>query len=140
MILRLRFLLAALLGAALLVGTVAGCGDDSDSGDLQSPTPSGTPDLSPRSGGVAAARQYLEETGIEGDKGDLTDPVACAEITGDTDGDFCIHEDFSTYAPGLVILRVADTDNPDEDVWEMRLTPDSSGWHVDSVEPFGENE
>lgn len=140
MIMKLRSLLATLISAALLVGTAAACGDDSDSGDTQSPTTSGTPDLSPRSGGVAAAQRYIQETGIDGDKGELTDPLACADITDDTDGNFCIHEDFSTYAPGLVILRVADRDNPDEDVWEMRLTPDSSGWRVDSVEPFGDNE
>lgn len=140
MIKRLRSLLVPCLGAALLVVAAAACGDDSDSGDTESPTTSGTPDLSPRSGGVSAAQRYLQETGIDGDKGEFTDPVACAEITGDTDGDFCIHEDFSTYAPGLVILRVADKDNPGEDVWEMRLTPGSSGWQVNSVEPFGENE
>ncbi|HET9476926.1 MAG TPA: hypothetical protein VFP63_05520 [Dehalococcoidia bacterium] len=121
------------------MGAAAACGDDSDAGDTQSPTISGTPDLSPRSGGVAAAQRYLQGTGIDGDKGDFTDPVACAEITDDTDGDFCIHEGFSIYAGGLVILRVADRDNPDEDVWEMRLTPAAGGWQVNSVEPFGEN-
>lgn len=135
---RTIFVLATLSAATLLLAAVA-CGDDSERDSTPSATASGPPDLSPRVGGVEAAQRYLQETGIDGDKGSFTDPLACAKMNDDTEGDFCIHEDFSTYAAGLVILRVADRDKPDEDVWEMRLSLTDGLWRVDSVEPFGDN-
>lgn len=135
-----RFFLPMLLVAALVFAAATACGDGSDSGGAPSPSASGKPDLSPQVGGVEAAARYLEQTGIDGDKGSLTDPRSCAEITDESDGDFCIHEGFSTYAAGLVILRVADRDNPDKDVWEMRLAPAADGWQVNSVEPFGKTD
>lgn len=135
-----RILVAfALLAMAALVLALAACGDDSDGDATPSPTSAGPPDLSPRVGGVEAAQRYLEEAGVDGDTGRFTDPRSCAEIDDGSDGDFCIHEDFSTYAPGLVILRFADKDEPDENVWEMRLTFTDGRWQVNSVEPFGDD-
>lgn len=139
MINRSLFLLATVSAAAILLAASAACGDDSGPESTPLPTASGPPDLSPRGGGVEAAQRYLQETGIDGDKGSFTDPRACAEINDDTKGDFCIHEDFSTYAAGLVILRIGDRDKPDDDVWEMRLSLTNGRWQVDSVEPFGDN-
>ncbi len=129
------------LGGAILLGITAGCdGDGSRSAESPSPTASGPPDLSPRVGGVEAAGQYLKETGIDGDEGDFTDPRDCAQVNDDTKGEFCVHENFSTYAPGLVILRIARGDNPSEKVWEMRLLLTDGKWEVQSVEPFGVSE
>lgn len=138
---RLTPLLIVSLAAALLVASSAACGGgDSDSPPTPAPTVSGPPDLSPEVGGVEAARQYLLETGIDKEKGDLSDPRSCAEVSENTKGKFCVHEDFSTYAPGLVILRVASTDSPQKDVWEVRLLFQDNRWQVTGVKPFGEND
>ncbi len=124
-----------------LLAVLAACGDDDSGLDLTpSPTASGASDLSPEVGGVGAAQRYLQDTGINGKRGAFTDPRSCAEIDDDTEGDFCVHENFSTYAAGLVILRVARSDKPGGEVWEMRLALTVGLWQVTSVEPFGEND
>ena len=137
---RLLPLLTLMLAAALLLTLAAACGGGSDSTPTPAPTSSGPPDLSPEVGGVEAARRYLRETGIDGKKGDLTDPRSCAEIDGNTKGKYCVQENFSTFAPGLVILRVANADKPQEEVWEMRLLLQDKAWQVTQVEPFGTNQ
>lgn len=136
---RLLFPVASAMTAVLLLAAASACGDDSGLDHSPSPTGSGPSDPSPRVGGVEAAEQYLQNTGIDGDKGSFTDPRGCEEINDRTQGDFCVHEGFSTYAAGLVILRIADRDHPDKDVWEMRLTLTDERWQVDSVERFGDD-
>jgi hypothetical protein len=89
---------------------------------------------------IEAARAYIKETGIEDRTGDLTDPLNCPEITGEPDGEFCIHQSASIYAPGLVILIVGDAESPTENAWEVRLEPSESGWQVSSVDPYGSME
>lgn len=129
-----------LIASGLLV-VLAACGDDDSGPDLTpSPTASGPSDTSSNVAGVEAAQRYLQETGIDGKRGAFADPRSCAEIDDHTEGVFCVHEDFSTYAAGLVILRIAKSDKPDGDVWEMRLALTDGAWQVTSVEPFGENQ
>lgn len=125
-------LLPLLVAAACVI---AACGGGTGSA-TPSPTASGPPDLSPRAGGVDAMRRYLRETGLEGEKGDLTDPADCAALDGGG-GDFCIIDEASVYAPGLVILWVADVDHQDEDVWEVHLEPGTNAWEVVQVESLG---
>jgi hypothetical protein len=138
---RLTLALILSLTATLLVVLSAACGGGgSDSSPTPAPSASGPPDLSPEVGGVEAARQYLLETGIDKRKGDLTDPRSCADVSGNTKDKFCVQEAFSTYAPSLVILRVAKADNPQDEVWEIRLLLRDDSWQVTSVEPFGEND
>jgi hypothetical protein len=123
------------------VGLAVACGGGgSDASPTLSPSPSGRPDLSPEVGGVEAAQRYLLESGIDEAKGGLTDPRSCAEISDSPEGEFCVHEDFSTYAPGLVILRVARADEPQSEVWEIRLLFRDEQWQVTEVKPFGESE
>ena len=134
---RLLPTLIVLVTAGHLAATASACGGGSNSEVTPSPTASGPADLSPRVGGVEAAQRYLLDTGIDGKKGHLTDPQSCADITDKTEGVFCVHENFSTYASGLVILRIARSNKPAEDVWEMRLSLTNGQWQVTSVEPFG---
>lgn len=129
-----------LLASGILLALVTGCGGGDDSEATPQPTATVPWDISPQVGGVEAARRYLQDTGIDGDKGNFTDPRSCAEVTKDTKGDYCVHENFSTYAPGLVILRIADKDKPLERVWEMRLTLQEKTWQVTEVKPFGESQ
>jgi hypothetical protein len=132
---------AVLLVSALLLASLgAACGDE-DKPDA-TPSPSGPPDLSPRGGGLAAMRSYLQTEGVGGRKGAITDPVDCKEVPeGGADEEFCIIDDASTYAPGLVIVYVARVDSRDgdepetfEDVWEVHLEPGEQAWQVTDVE------
>jgi hypothetical protein len=135
------YLAGFLLGAFFLLTVANACsGDDGEFTATPSPSASELPDDSPQVAGVEAARQFLQKTGIEGKKGNFTDPRACTEITGDTQGKFCVHEDFSTYAPGLMILRLAEARKRDEKVWEMRLVKRDGNWSVTDVQPFGGEE
>jgi hypothetical protein len=93
------------------------------------------PTTPPNAAAIEAAGAYLEESGIDGNKGELTDPVNCSEITDDTEGEFCVHDTASVFAPGLTILVVGDTQEPNETAWDMRLVPVGSGWEVSSVSP-----
>jgi hypothetical protein len=129
------------LGIAVLVASVCmACNGDEEA--TPSPTPSGSPDLSPQAGGVEAMRGYLAQDGLDGRKGGITDPLNCAELgEGRGDEEFCIIDAASTYSPGLVILYVArvdsrDDDRPDlyHDVWEVHLEPSDDSWQVTDVE------
>jgi hypothetical protein len=134
--------LTSLVVLVLLALTAAACGDDDDpSGSgTASPIASNADDDQARVIGLEAAERYIHDTGIDGHKGELTDPRSCAEVNDKTKGDFCVQEGFSIYAAGLIILRVANADKPDEEVWEMRLVPAGTDWNVTSVEPFPGNE
>lgn len=142
----MRRTLTILTAAALTlaIATLAGCGGD---GGGTSPTPapasSATPgasrqpttEPSSRPGGIEGARAYLKETGLGGKKGDLTDPVDCAGLPDKgVKGDFCIIDGASVYAPGLVILFIADADKQTEKVWEVHLKPEGGTWKTTSVE------
>ena len=138
---RYLYLAGFLLGAVGLLALAPACGgDDTEPTATPSPAASGPPGNSSRVGGVEAARHYLQETGIDGRKGDFTDPISCLEITDKSAGRFCIHEDFSTYAPGLVILRLSEAKKATEPVWEMRLANRNQAWEVTSVQAFGADE
>jgi hypothetical protein len=124
---------------------VTACGSDEEAVSPDSPTATGptataAPTPLPNLQAIEAARSYIKETGIEDRVGDLTDPLNCPEITRDTDGEFCIHQSASIYAPGLVILVVGDAENPTETAWEVRLEPSGSGWQVSEISPFGSTE
>jgi len=133
---RLIFILVA-------VAAVISAACNSNGGDEPaSPTPSGPANLSPRVGGVDAMRRYLLDEGIGGRKGGISEPLNCAELPeGGSGEEFCIIDDASTYATGLVILYVArvdsrDKDRPElfEDVWEVHLEPGENAWQVTDVE------
>ena len=132
---RLIFILVVV--AAIISGA---CNNSDD--DPPSPTPSAATDLSPRVGGVDAMRRYLLDEGIDGHKGGISEPLNCAELPeGGAAEEFCIIDDASTYAVGLVILYVARADSQDEDrpelfkeVWEVHLEPGDNAWQVTDVE------
>ncbi len=79
-------------------------------------------------------RSYLLATGFDGHRGDLTDPIDCADLAVDSlDAEFCVIDAASVYAPGLVILFVADAD-AQEDVWEVHIDHTNEGWQVGEIE------
>jgi hypothetical protein len=128
---------------AVIVLAAACGGDDEDSPDPTTEA-TATTDASatpaPNAEAIAAARAYLSSEGVDGNQGDLTNPLSCTEINEDAEGDFCVHDGFSVFAPGLVILVVGDSENPDERAWELRLEPNDEEWTVISAEPFGSTE
>jgi hypothetical protein len=87
-------------------------------------------------------RRHLANEGVSGRKGQVTDPIDCAELPeSGADEEFCIIDAASNYAPGVVILYVArvdsrDGDRPDlfSDVWEVHLEPGENAWQVTDVE------
>jgi len=138
MMFRYLKLIGLVFGMVVLVAFTSACGsDETASPATLSPASGSAPGNSPREAGVSAARQYLKDTGIDGMKGDLTNPLSCAEIADEPTGRFCIHEDFSVYAPGLVILRLSEAKSADDQVWEMRLANRNEVWEVTSVQGFG---
>jgi len=140
-----RMLFFVLAAALTLVAIVAaGCkNDDEGSGSDATPTqPAGSaaPTQVANADAILAAHTYLTEEGVEGKKGGLTDPLNCSDANKDSPGKFCVHDAFTTYAPGLVILRIGEKEKPDERVWEVRLGPDGESWQVTSAGPFGVSE
>ena len=87
---------------------------------------------------VEALRVYLQDTGVDGKKGDLTDPVDCAvaEEVG-AEGEFCIVVAGGHYAPALAILFV--THRESGNFWQVHVDLDveNSVWEVTSVDPLG---
>lgn len=117
-----------------IAACLAACGDDSRDDLRPSPT---FPAISipAREAGPATVDAYLADTGIEGKKGRLTDPIDCAALAdNDAPGDFCIVDDASVYATALAIMFVADVDNQDEDIWWVRAEQGPSVWDITSVE------
>jgi hypothetical protein len=126
-------LLAACAGALLLAAACAN-GDNIDPGE-PTETPSERELRMPRIGGIEAARAYLHETGLNGKKGALTDPIDCEQLPErGVRGQFCIYDAASHYAPGLVVLFVADVRNRERDVWQMSIELRGSTWEVVRVE------
>lgn len=136
-----KLVFATALALLALMVIAASCGGSK----APSPTPAATPALDSTQApeqtpaeskvkSIEAARQYLANTGIDGKKGNLTDPFDCARLpaTG-ANGAFCIVDDASVYAPGLAIIYVANPKKLQTEVWEMRLKPGSGGWEVTEV-------
>ena len=101
-----------------------------------SPTPVTAPTLPPAGDPpVEALRLYLRDTGMNGDKGDLTDPIDCAmaEEAG-AEGEFCIIVDAGHYAPALAIVFVINRET--EHSWQVHVDLDveSSTWEVTNVD------
>lgn len=133
---------ALLLLFVLAMVALMACGGDggparSPEEVTSTPAPSATAGPTPtkfKVRSIEAARQYLASTGIDGKKGALTDPFDCADLPkSGAEGEYCIVDDASIYAPGLAILYIADPDKPDERVWEVRLKPDGDDWAVTEV-------
>lgn len=127
-------LLLAACAAALLLAAACANGDDIEPGQ-PTETPSERELRMPRIGGIEAARAYLRETGLNGKKGALTDPFDCEQLPErGVRGQFCIHDAASHFAPGLVILFVADVRDRERDVWQMNIELRGSTWEVVRVE------
>ena len=123
------------IAVAVMIGAIVSSACSNGDDDAASPTPSGPADLSPRIGGVDAMRRYLHDEGIDGRKGGISEPLNCAELPeSGSDEEFCIIDDASTYATGLVILYVARVDSRDKDVWEVHLELGENAWQVTDVE------
>jgi hypothetical protein len=131
---------AAALAFAVILAV--GCNNDEGPNSTSTPTQQGSavPTQAANADAIQAAHTYLTEEGVEGKKGGLTDPLNCVGVSKDSPGRFCVHDAFTTYAPGLVILRIGEKEKPDERVWEVRLQPGGEGWQVTSAEPFGLSE
>ncbi len=126
--------------AVLTIGLLScgdGNGDPSPSASATSPAPTGDLDLSPTVGGVEVLRRYVVSTGLEGKKGTLTDPVDCAKVGDAAKGDFCIIENASVYAPGLIIAYVANVEKQDKEIWTVRLRRGDVNWEVTGVKFIG---
>ncbi len=132
---------AAALAMLLLLVLAASCGGSEEPSPTPGATTSSDSTLAPgqtptefKLKSIEAARQYLADTGIDGKKGNLTDPFDCARLpaTG-ANGAFCIVDDASVYAPGLDIIYVANPKKLQTEGWEMRLKPGSGGWEVTEV-------
>jgi len=136
-----KHLRIALLAAAVVVavGLVACDGDDDESSTTPTPdgpTASALPTQAANSEAIDAAEAYLIDEGVDGEKGEFTAPLNCTGVMEDSTGKFCVHDSFTTYAPGLVILRFAEKDNQNDDVWEIRVEPGGQGWQVTSAQRF----
>ena len=131
--------LLALVAPCILLLACTGGTDDGALPEDATPTPEPSPNLSPTVGGVEAMRRYLTETGLDGHMGSLTDPINCARLSDrdDIEGDFCIIDDAGIYAPGLVILFVADAQSIDKKAWQVHLNRGESAWEVVDVDFIG---
>jgi len=130
--------LGLVLFCAGALALTSACGDD-DEGPAEatetSPSASAGPTQAANLDAVETARVYLMENGVDGRKGDFTNPLNCSGLTQDSPGRFCVHDTFSIYAPGLVILVIGDKEGPDERTWEIRLEPGESEWQVTAAKP-----
>jgi hypothetical protein len=125
--------------ALLATVVVAACSDDDEptpTADPTGPTASPIPTQAANEAALTAAEAYLTTEGVEGETGEFTSPLNCNDVTEESPGRFCVHDAFTTYAPGLVILRFGDKEDPDETVWEVRLQPGEDDWQVTSAGLF----
>ena len=122
------FLVFGLFGLCV---AILACGGD---GAPSTSAPAASADLPPKVGGVEAMRSYLLTSGLDGNKGKFTDPINCADLpSGVGDGDYCVIDAASVYAPGLVILFVADAHSQQNNVWQVHINRNSAGWQVGEV-------
>ena len=126
--------------AVALVMLALACTGDSSS-ETRGPQATGSPVATlPPLGqpAVEALGAYLQDTGIDDKKGELTDPIDCAaaEDAG-AKGEFCIAVDGGHYALGLAILFVSHRESGS--FWQVHvdLNVESSVWEVTSVDPLG---
>jgi hypothetical protein len=124
------YLIAALVLAAT---ALLACGDDDSA-----PAPSETEGVSPtpeplfKTASTEALRQYLLNEGIEGETGELTEPVDCTALHDGFDGDYCVFPS-SLYAPALAVILVGDADSPNDNAWQVRVVLEGEEWRVTEV-------
>jgi hypothetical protein len=125
----------ALLAVCLACALFLACDGDGGHPGPASPTAELSDNLSPTVGGVEAMRRYIQEVGLDGRRGTLTDPLDCAEAaTADgVRGDFCIAQAASVYAPGLVVLFIGEPESYQEKAWRARVDRTEDGWAVRDV-------
>jgi hypothetical protein len=129
------FLLAIV---AAFVVLYSGCGDDNDEKTTETPaaTAEGTPEPIQRTESLAALRTYLEEVGLDGLTGELTAPVECAASTAaGANGKFCLLET-SLFAPALALVLVADVEDQQDRVWQVRIVLEDGSWRVTETVRF----
>ncbi len=129
------------VAASLALVAVACSGDGGPEGaatprDPGSPVPVPSPNLPPLGEpAVEALRLYLQDTGLDGNEGDLTDPIDCttAELIS-AEGEFCLVVDAGHYAPALAILFV--TYRGSGDSWQIHVDLDveNSVWKVTDID------
>lgn len=129
------------IGLLLAIATVAaGCSDDDDasptSADTPSPSSQATQEPIRRTESLAALRTYLFETGLDGERGDLTDPVGCESLPEeDIEGDYCVFAT-STFAAALALILVADVDDIENRAWQVRVVLEDGSWAVTETVRF----
>lgn len=128
------------LAASLALVAVACSGDGGpETSPESSPRSISSPNL-PAIGepAVEALLRHLQDTGLDGKKGDLTDPIDCvmADDAG-ADGEFCVVVDAGHYAPALAILFVTRPESGD--AWQIHVDLDveSSVWEITEVDYLG---
>jgi len=127
------------LAASLALVAVACSGDGGPETSPESSPSVSSPNL-PAIGepAVEALLRYLRDTGLDGKKGDLTDPIDCvmADDAG-ADGEFCVVVDAGHYAPALAILFVTRPESGD--AWQIHVDLDveSSVWEITEVDYLG---
>ena len=125
----------ALVALALLAVACKEDGGSRNGSAEGSPTPSLPAAAEPA---IGALRLYLSDEGLDGVKGELTDPLDCVQAdSAGADGRFCIVVDAGAYAPGLAIIFVTDRD--EEKSWQLHVDPDpqTSEWQVTEVKLLG---
>jgi hypothetical protein len=139
----------AVLAVALACCFATACGDDEKDSASSPPntttpiipaTASPEPTAFPNEPALDAATLYLAETGIDGTRGEFTDPLNCPDVTDDDESEFCLHRAASIFSPGEVIIIIGDRDDPNATAWEMRVRPSGSEWQITSVKPYGYTE
>lgn len=130
----MRLVLLAISVVAL--GLVFACGgDDAPSATPDASTPTPTIEPARREEILNVVRSYVTEVGLDGVTGELTNPVECASISEESEGDFCIVEP-SVYAPGLALVLVASADDPVNEVWQVRAVRENGDWEVTDTVKF----
>ncbi|MFQ5471849.1 MAG: hypothetical protein ACE5FA_03035 [Dehalococcoidia bacterium] len=134
----MKLLVVATAILTLVLLALAACGNDDGQQDDGSPapTPEASRDESVRGKALEAVREYIESVGLDGEKGTLTDPIECADLEdGAANGDYCIAEP-GTYGPGLALVLVADSEQPEERGWQVRVVFENDEWHVTDAVPL----
>lgn len=123
------FLALALLAVAAAALACGDDGDDSNGNGDGSPTVTATVIPARRAEIIEVMRTYLSEVGLDGTTGALSEPVECDRLGDNPEGDFCIIEP-SVYAPALGLVLIGDTDDPANEVWQVRAVFENDEWEV----------